>query len=132
MITEIVYRGTVEVRAQRRPVAGGRLDFVPRCQVEAVGVVKSSVNILAAQIEDLRTGTKTVGAKVCGKESVFHLGPADLGEFVNGLAEVMRGLMLVLLDATPTGLTEALREAIVSAAPRFAKGDVLRMLALLG
>ncbi|HEX9727768.1 MAG TPA: DNA polymerase III subunit gamma/tau [Gemmatimonadales bacterium] len=56
---------------------------------------------------------------------------ADLAEFVNGLGEVMRGVMLQLLGGTPDGMTEGLRQTIRASAEHFAHGDVLRMLQTL-
>ncbi|MDH5803716.1 MAG: DNA polymerase III subunit gamma/tau [Gemmatimonadota bacterium] len=56
---------------------------------------------------------------------------ADLIEFVGGLGEVLRALMVRKLGGTPTGLTEGLRLAIEKVEGDFSEGDVLRMLKLL-
>jgi DNA polymerase-3 subunit gamma/tau len=56
---------------------------------------------------------------------------ADLGEFVNGLGETLRALMVRLLGGEPEGVTEALRTTVDACAARVAVGDVLRMLHLL-
>lgn len=56
----------------------------------------------------------------------------DLGEFVNGMGEVLRALMISLSGGTPQGLTATVRDAVARAAETFAAGDVLRMLRLLG
>ena len=56
---------------------------------------------------------------------------ADLGEFVNGLGEVLRALAIRLLGGEPQGLTDALRQVIERTTPQFSAGDVLRMLHLL-
>ncbi len=56
---------------------------------------------------------------------------ADLGEFVNGMGETLRALMLRILGGEPEGLTDTLRQTIDRFAERFSEGDVLRMLKLL-
>ena len=56
---------------------------------------------------------------------------ADLGEFVNGLGEVLRALMVRLLGGEPEGVTDALRSTVDACAGRLAVGDALRMLHLL-
>ena len=56
---------------------------------------------------------------------------ADLAEFVSGIGEVIRALMLRRLGGEPEGLTDALREVIDRVASDFGEGDILRMLKLL-
>jgi len=56
---------------------------------------------------------------------------ADLGEFVNGIGEVLRAVLLRMAEGDPEGLTEALRGAVDQAAAEFSQGDLLRMLRLL-
>jgi DNA polymerase-3 subunit gamma/tau len=56
---------------------------------------------------------------------------ADLVEFVNGLAELLRAVLMVATGAEPDGLTAAQREVVAAAKSRLSAGDVLRMLALL-
>jgi DNA polymerase III subunit gamma/tau len=56
---------------------------------------------------------------------------ADLGEFVNGLGEVLRALMIRQLGGNPEGLTDALRAAVDASAGSLQVGDALRMLHLL-
>ena len=56
---------------------------------------------------------------------------ADLGEFVNGIGEVLRAVLLRMAEGDPEGLTEALRGAVEQAAAEFSQGDLLRMLRLL-
>jgi DNA polymerase-3 subunit gamma/tau len=56
---------------------------------------------------------------------------ADLGEFVNGLGEVLRALMVRLLGGEPEGVTGALLATVDACAGRVAVGDALRMLHLL-
>ncbi len=56
---------------------------------------------------------------------------ADLGEFVNGIGEVLRAIFLRLAGGEPEGLTEGLRDAVDRAAGEFSDGDLLRMLRLL-
>ena len=56
---------------------------------------------------------------------------ADLGEFVNGIGEVLRAILIRLAGGEPEGLTEELREAIDHVVGEFSEGDLLRMLRLL-
>ena len=56
---------------------------------------------------------------------------ADLVEFVNGMAELLRAVLMVTTGAEPEGLTAAQREAIGQARERLSAGDLLRMLGLL-
>jgi len=56
---------------------------------------------------------------------------ADLAEFVNGLGEVLRALMVRQLGGEPEGLTDALRATVDASADRLDVGDALRMLHLL-
>ena len=56
---------------------------------------------------------------------------ADLGEFVNGIGEVLRAILIRVAGGEPEGLTEGLREAVDQAAGEFSQGDLLRMLKLL-
>jgi DNA polymerase III subunit gamma/tau len=56
---------------------------------------------------------------------------ADLAEFVNGLGDALRALMVRVLGGEPGEATDALRTAVDAVAGRFAPGDVLRMLHLL-
>jgi len=55
----------------------------------------------------------------------------DLAEFVSGVAEVLRSLLMLQVGAQPEGLTEALRSTLESYRSRLEAGDVLRMLRLL-
>ncbi len=56
---------------------------------------------------------------------------ADLGEFVNGIAEVLRAILIRLAGGEPEGLTEGLRQAVDQVVGEFSDGDLLRMLRLL-
>lgn len=56
---------------------------------------------------------------------------ADLGEFMNGAAEMLRALLMVQVGAEPDALTESMRELLGRYATELAPGDVLRMLRLL-
>ncbi|MEO8225782.1 MAG: DNA polymerase III subunit gamma/tau [Gemmatimonadota bacterium] len=56
---------------------------------------------------------------------------ADLGEFMNGAAEMLRALLMVQVRAEPEGLTESMRELLRLYAAELQPGDVLRMLRLL-
>jgi DNA polymerase-3 subunit gamma/tau len=55
----------------------------------------------------------------------------DLAEFIGGVADVLRGLLMVQVGAEPEGLTEALRSTLDRYRQRLEPGDVLRMLRLL-
>ncbi|MGH7532440.1 MAG: DNA polymerase III subunit gamma/tau [Gemmatimonadales bacterium] len=56
---------------------------------------------------------------------------ADLGEFLAAAAESLRALLMIKLGAEPEGLTEALRQALISHADQLASGDLLRMLKIV-
>lgn len=56
---------------------------------------------------------------------------ADLAEFMNGLAEGLRAVLMRQLGAEPEGLTSGMREVVAGIQHRLAAGDLLRMLALL-
>jgi DNA polymerase III subunit gamma/tau len=55
----------------------------------------------------------------------------DLAEFIGGVADVFRGLLMLQVGAEPEGLTEALRATLERYRDRLEAGDVLRMLKLL-
>ena len=56
---------------------------------------------------------------------------ADLAEFMGGVGEMLRALLMVQLGAEPEDLTEVMRETLGRYRDRLAPGDVLRMLKLL-
>ncbi len=56
---------------------------------------------------------------------------ADLGEFVNGIGEVLRAILIRLAGGEPDGLTEGLTQAVDQVVGEFSDGDLLRMLRLL-
>jgi DNA polymerase-3 subunit gamma/tau len=56
---------------------------------------------------------------------------ADLAEFMNGTAELLRSLLMVQSGAAPEGLTETLRQAIDRARESLQPADAVRMLSLL-
>jgi DNA polymerase-3 subunit gamma/tau len=56
---------------------------------------------------------------------------ADLGEFMNGAAEMLRSLLMLQLGAEPEGLTDGMRQQLEQYKSVLAPGDVLRMLKLL-
>ncbi|MEO8295813.1 MAG: DNA polymerase III subunit gamma/tau, partial [Gemmatimonadota bacterium] len=56
---------------------------------------------------------------------------ADLGEFMNGAAEMLRALLMLQVGAEPDGLTEAMRQQLDYYKTQLEPGDVLRMLKLL-
>jgi DNA polymerase-3 subunit gamma/tau len=57
---------------------------------------------------------------------------ADLAEFMGGVGEMLRALLMLQLGAEPEDLTEAMRETLRRYRDQLAPGDVLRMLKLLG
>jgi len=63
-------------------------------------------------------------------EKVLESG-ADLGEFMNGAAEMLRALLMVQVGAEPEGLTESARAMLEEYRARLEPGDILRMLRLL-
>ncbi len=63
-------------------------------------------------------------------EQVLESG-ADLGEFMNGAAEMLRALLMVQVGAEPEGLTESARAMLEEYRTRLEPGDILRMLRLL-
>jgi DNA polymerase-3 subunit gamma/tau len=58
-------------------------------------------------------------------------GGIDLAEFIAGVADVLRALLMVQVGAEPDGLTEATRVMLERYRNRLEAGDVLRMLRLL-
>jgi DNA polymerase-3 subunit gamma/tau len=63
-------------------------------------------------------------------EQVLDSG-ADLGEFMNGAAEMLRALLMVQVGAEPEGLTESARAMLETYRSQLEPGDILRMLRLL-
>jgi DNA polymerase III subunit gamma/tau len=55
----------------------------------------------------------------------------DLGEFMAGAAELLRGLLMLQVGAEPEAMTEALRSVLERYRTQLDAGDVLRMLRLL-
>ncbi len=55
----------------------------------------------------------------------------DLGEFMAGAAELLRGLLMLQVGAEPEAMTEALRSVLERYRTQLDPGDVLRMLRLL-
>ena len=55
----------------------------------------------------------------------------DLAEFIAGVADVLRSLLMMQVGAEPEGLTEAFRAMLERFRERLEAGDVLRMLRLL-
>ncbi len=57
---------------------------------------------------------------------------ADLGEFVAGLGDTLRAVLLVGFAGEPDGLTESLRAVVREHAPALPPPDAVRLLAVLG
>jgi len=94
---------------------------------DALGLIGDE---LYAELLELVAGRRT--------EEVFPFvgrlvdGGADLVEFVGGVGETMRALLVHVLGGQPEGITEALRAALEQYAEVFKPADLLRMLKLLG
>lgn len=56
---------------------------------------------------------------------------ADLAEFMGGVADLLRSLLVLHYGGEPEGLTDAARQALATARERLSPEDVLRMLRLL-
>jgi DNA polymerase III subunit gamma/tau len=56
---------------------------------------------------------------------------ADLTEFIGGVGETLRALLMLQLGTVPEGLTEAIRQGLERYRDRLQPGDVVRMLRLL-
>ncbi|HET7469739.1 MAG TPA: DNA polymerase III subunit gamma/tau [Gemmatimonadales bacterium] len=56
---------------------------------------------------------------------------ADLAEFMAGVGETLRALLMLQLGTEPEGLTESLRQTLEAQRGRLDPGDLLRMLRLL-
>jgi len=56
---------------------------------------------------------------------------ADLGEFIGGIAETLRALLMMQVGAEPEALTESLRQTLRELQDRLEPGDVLRMLRMI-
>jgi len=94
---------------------------------DALGLIGDE---LYAELLELVAGRRT--------EEVFPFvgrlvdGGADLVEFVGGVGETMRALLVHVLGGQPEGITEALRAALERHAEVYKPADLLRMLKLLG
>ncbi|HET9039759.1 MAG TPA: DNA polymerase III subunit gamma/tau [Gemmatimonadales bacterium] len=56
---------------------------------------------------------------------------ADLTEFIGGVGELLRALLMLQLGTAPEGVTEAVRQGLERYRDRLEPGDVVRMLRLL-
>lgn len=75
-------------------------------------------------------GAKDAGAIFPIVDRLMTAG-ADLVEFVGGLAELLRALLMTQTGVEPEGLTSVQREVLAQAKTVLSPGDVLRMLGLL-
>ncbi len=73
---------------------------------------------------------KDAGAIFPVVDSLLAAG-ADLVEFVNGMAELLRAVLMTVTGVEPEGLTSSQREVITAAREHLSAGDLLRMLGLL-
>ena len=73
---------------------------------------------------------KDAGAIFTVVDSLLAAG-ADLVEFVNGMAELLRAVLMTATGVEPEGLTSSQREVITAAREHLSAGDLLRMLGLL-
>ena len=96
-----------------------------------------SVRSILGLVDDELYGQ--VLAMVAGRkpEAVFPLierlseSGADLGEFMNGAAEMLRALLMLQLGSEPEGVTEAMRQQLEGYRSALEPGDVLRMLKVM-
>jgi DNA polymerase-3 subunit gamma/tau len=93
---------------------------------EALGLIADEVyaELLATVAERRADGVFPLVARLVDSG-------ADLAEFINGLGDTLRALLIRMLGGTPEAITEVLRHAVDAYATRFTAGDVLRMLQLL-
>jgi DNA polymerase-3 subunit gamma/tau len=82
-----------------------------------------------AAVLDLVAG-KDTGAVFPLVDELVNAG-ADLAEFMNGTAELLRALLMVQTGSAPEGLTEVMRAAIERVRDVLLPADTVRMLALL-
>jgi DNA polymerase-3 subunit gamma/tau len=96
-----------------------------------------SVRSILALVDDELYGEVLALVAERKPEGVFSLiqrlqeSGADLAEFMNGAAEMLRALLMLQVGAEPEGLTEAMRQQLDRFKQALAPGDVLRMLKLL-
>ena len=93
---------------------------------QALGLIDDEIY---AQVLDA-VARKDAGAIFPVVDSLLAAG-ADLVEFINGMAELLRAVLMVATGAEPDGLTGSQREAIAAAREHLSAGDLLRMLGLL-
>lgn len=93
---------------------------------QALGLIGDEVY---AQVLDA-VARKDAGAIFPVVDALLAAG-ADLVEFVNGMAELLRAVLMAATGVEPEGLTTSQREVIAAAREHLSPGDLLRMLGLL-
>ncbi len=93
---------------------------------QALGLIGDEVY---AQVLDA-VARKDAGAIFPVVDALLAAG-ADLVEFVNGMAELLRAVLMTATGVEPEGLTSSQREVIAAAREHLSAGDLLRMLGLL-
>ncbi|GBD31236.1 MAG: hypothetical protein KatS3mg081_0938 [Gemmatimonadales bacterium] len=94
---------------------------------EALGLIDDEIY---AEVLDLVAERRS--AEVFPMVARLVEGGADLAEFVGGLGDLLRALMVRSLGGQPEALTDTLRAAVDRHVQNFQPGDLLRMLKLLG
>jgi DNA polymerase-3 subunit gamma/tau len=114
------------------------LSVLDQCLSFGDGVLTvKSVRSILGLVDDELYGQVLAMVAERKPEAVFPLverlseSGADLGEFMNGAAEMLRALLMLQLGTEPEGLTEAMRQQLESYRSALAPGDVLRMLKVM-
>ena len=114
------------------------LSVLDQCLSFGDGVLTvKSVRSILGMVDDELYGQVLAMVAERKPEAVFPLverlseSGADLGEFMNGAAEMLRALLMLQLGTEPEGLTEAMRQQLESYRASLAPGDVLRMLKVM-
>lgn len=114
------------------------LSVLDQCLSFGDGVLTvKSVRSILGLVDDELYGQVLAMVAERRPEAVFPLierlseSGADLGEFMNGAAEMLRGLLMLQLGTEPEGLTEAMRQQLEGYRASLAPGDVLRMLKVM-
>jgi DNA polymerase III subunit gamma/tau len=114
------------------------LSVLDQCLSFGDGVLTvKSVRSILGLVDDELYGQVLAMVSERKPEAVFPLierlseSGADVGEFMNGAAEMLRSLLMLQLGTEPDGLTEAMRHQLETYRNALAPGDVLRMLKVM-
>ncbi len=108
-------------------LAFGDGEITARRVRDALGLIDDE---LYAELLDIIAQQKT--ADVFPFVGRLAEGGADLVEFVKGMGETLRSLLIHMLGGEPEAVTDTVRAVIERLSATFRPGDVLRMLKLLG